>query len=121
MTSKKSPTARDKRFTIYFASNIFFVLFMLAAIPLIRSGQARFLPHSKIDREYVANTLTHGTPESIDQALKSTEIYRAAGYTNLVDMMDLMQVGAIAMAALFVVNGFVLFRLRHPVRAPIQA
>ena len=121
MTSVNSPATRNKRFTVYFISNICFVLFMLAAIPLIRSGQAHFLPHAKIDKEFVSRTLTNGTPESIDQALKTTEVYRAAGYSNLVEMMDLMQVGAIALATLFIVNGFVLFRLRQPVGAPVQA
>ena len=121
MTSTTSPTARNKRFTIYFVSNICFVLFMLAAIPLIRTGQARFVPHAEVNREYVAQTLASGTPEEIDHALKSTEVYRAAGYRNLIVMMGLMQISAVALAVLFIVNGVVLFRLRQPVPDPVRA
>jgi TctA family transporter len=119
MNSKTTPPAtRNKRLSIYLISNFCFVLFMLAAIPFIRSGQARFLPHATINKEYVSETLTHGTAEDIDTALKTTEVYRAAGYQDLVGMMDLMQVTALVLALLFVVNGFVLFRLRQSAEVP---
>lgn len=125
MNSKMTPATRNKRLSFYLISNFCFVVVMLAAIPFIRSGQARYAPHSEVDKEFVVETLAHGTPEDIDTALKTTELYRAAGYENLVGMMDLMQATAIAMAVLFVVNGLVLFRLRLPVeegaKVPVQA
>ena len=122
MNSQTTPPAtRNKRLSFYVISNFCFVVVMLAAIPFIRSGQARFLPHATINKEYVSETLTHGTVEDIDRALKTTEVYRAAGYQDLVGMMDLMQLSAIMLALLFVVNGFVLFRLRQPEQVPAHS
>jgi len=120
MTTETTPATRNKRLTIYLISNFCFVLFMLAAIPLIRSGQAGFAPHAQVNRQFVASTLATGTPEDIDHALKSTEICRASGYESLVGLMDLMQMSAVALALLFVVNGFVLFRFRQPLEVPVQ-
>lgn len=121
MKSESTPPARNKLLTMYLVSNFCFVLLMLAAILLIRSGQTSFLPHAKIDREFVSDTLANGTAKDIDHALKATEVYRAAGYESLVGMMDLMQVTALVLALLFVINGFVLFRLRQPAPVPAQA
>lgn len=103
--------APKKKFSIYLITNFLLVAFMLAAVPLIRTGQARFIPHAAIDREFVVEAIASEHPESVNEALKATEVYRASGYRNVVDIMDVMQIGAIALALLFALNGFVLFRL----------
>ena len=116
--SQESP-AQKKRINFYLVSNFAFVILMLAAIPFIRSGQAGYIPHAKIDKQFVVNAITSENPESMPDALKTTEIYRASGYESIVGMMDLMQIGAIALALLFAVNGFVLFRLRQGQPQPV--
>ncbi len=113
MTPSKTTPSRSKKLSIYLVINFLIVAFMLAAVPLIRSGQANYLPHAQVDKKFVVTAIASEHPESMNDALKSTEVYRANGYQSIVGMMDIMQIGAIILALLFALNGFVLFRLRQ--------
>jgi len=120
MTPTNTPPARNKTLGIYLVVNFLIVAFMLAAVPLIRSGQASYIPHANVDKQFVVTAIASEHPESMNDALKTTEIYRANGYQSIVGMMDIMQVGAGALALLFAVNGIVLFRLRHQHQELVQ-
>lgn len=114
--TRKKP-ALKKPFSIYLVTNFLLVAFMLAAVPLIRTGQARYIPHAEIDRQFVVEAIASEHPESMPEALKATEVYRATGFRNVVDMMDVMQIAAIVLALLFALNGIVLYRLTQQRKA----
>lgn len=120
MTPTKNTPNRSKQLSIYLVINFLIVAFMLAAVPLIRSGQSAYLPHADVDKNFVVTAIASEHPERIEDALKSTEIYRATGYQSIVGMMDVMQMGAIVLALLFALNGFILFRLRQQHRELVE-
>lgn len=110
MTSTTS--TQSKRLSLYFICNCAFLALMLAAGLMVRSGQASFIPHTTVDKQFVTNVIASGETEAAWDALKTTEIARAEGFSGMVSMMDLMQVATLIMATFFIVNGYFLFKLR---------
>lgn len=88
---------------------------MLAAIPVIYFGQRGFAPHAVVNKEYVNAAISSGEADFMHSALKTTEIARAMAHDNHLSTMTIMQVAVGALAVLFFLNSFFLFRLhRHP-------
>lgn len=115
MTPTKNSSNRSNRakLSVYLTINFLIVAVMLGTVALIRSGQNAYLPHADINKEYVVSAIASEQPEVMNDALKSTEVYRATGYQSIISMMDTMQAVAIVLALFFALNGFVLFRLRQ--------
>jgi len=117
MTSSKPPRYRPVRFAILLAGNLCLTLYMLFTIPMIQHGSRGFAPHTDIDKDYVNAVIRSGEAEGMHKALKITEIARAGAYRDYVDMMKILQFAAGALAVLFLVNTFFLFRMREPLKA----
>ena len=112
-----------KRLSLYFICNCAFLIVMVAAGLFIRSGQAAYTPYTDIDKQFVRTVIASGDTEKAWEALKTTEIARAEGFKGMVSMMDLMLIATLIMALFFVVNGYLLFRLRGengPQRVPVM-
>jgi hypothetical protein len=116
MTPSNSPS--KKRISLYYLCNCLFLVFMVVAAFMIRSGQADYLPHASVDKQFVQDVIATGETENAWNALKTTEIARAEGFRGMVTMMDLMQSATIVMALFFVLNGYFLFKLRSGPSAP---
>jgi hypothetical protein len=109
-----TPTNPDtkKRISLYFFCNCCFLLFMITAAFMIRSGQASYVPYTTVDKPFVRQVIASGETEAAWSALKTTEIARAEGFSGIVSMMDLMQIATLVMVLFFIVNCYVLFQLR---------
>src|SRR6056297_3314356 len=101
-----------KRLSLYFICNCCFLVVMIAAGFSIRSGQAAYTPYTSIDKQFVRTVIASGDTERAWDALKTTEVARAEGFQGIVSMMDLMLLATLVMALFFIVNGYLLFRLR---------
>ena len=116
-------TPTKKRISLYFICNCCFLVFMITAGFMIRSGQAAYMPHTAIDKQFVRSVIASGEPEAAWNALKHTELARAEGFRGMVTMMDLMQMATIVMAVFFLVNGYFFFKMRGqstPARVPVM-
>jgi hypothetical protein len=121
MTSTTS--THSKRLSVYFICNCAFLVLMLAAGFMVRSGQASYMPHTTVDKQFVRNIIASGETEVAWNALKNTEYLRAEGFQGIVSMMDLMQIATLIMAVFFIVNGYFLFKLRStpsPTSVPVM-
>ena len=122
MSPVTSTQHHSKRITFYLAGNFCLALLMLFALPLIHKNTQGFRPHTKIDKEYVNAAINSGEADFMHNALRTTETARAMAYDTQVSTMTLMQFAAMALAALFLLNSILLFRLRRePARAPAEA
>lgn len=120
--SQNNPTSR-KRLSLYFICNCAFLVLMVSAGFMIRSGQSQFIPHTSVDKQYVRTVIASGETEAAWDALKYTETARASGFQSVVTMMDLMQVATIVMALFFILNCYFLLRLRSaptPASVPVM-
>ena len=117
MNRQRNTLYRPIRFAIFLAGNLAIAIYMLVSVVLIRNGQEEFKAHAKIDREYVDTVIGSGEAERVNKALKITEVARAYAYKDYVSLMTVLQFGAGAVAVLFFLNTFFLFRLRQPLKA----
>ncbi len=117
MSEQPTPKYRPTRFAFFIAGNLALALFMLVALVFLQSGQKGFLPYTSIDKDYVNGVIASGEAATMHKALKITEIARAGAYEDYVSMMSLLQLAAIALAALFAMNTYFLIRLRTPLKA----
>ena len=114
MHIRHSRPTRLKRPTAILLGNLVLAIFMLAAIPFIRNGQSDFAHFAELDHHYVTGILADGRVESLQDALKQTEVARALGHKEHVVTLGLMQLGAIVLAALFLLNALVLYGMSRP-------
>lgn len=112
MTPTTTTPVRSKHITFYFIGNLCIAFLMLFALPVIHNGQKGFLPYTEIDKEYVNNVIGSGEAEYMNKALKTTESARAMAYDSQVSTMSLMRYAVVGLAALFLLNSFLLYRLR---------
>ena len=116
-------TKTRKRLSLYIICNCAFLVVMIVAGFSIRSGQAAYAPYTTIDKQFVRTVIASGDTEKAWTALKTTEVARAEGFQGVVSMMDLMLIATLIMALFFVVNGYLLFKLRgeaNPERVPVM-
>jgi hypothetical protein len=94
---------------------------MLAALPVIHTGQKRFAPYAELDKNYVNAAISSGESEFMHKALKTTETARAMAHESHLVTMTLMQLAAGALAIMFAFNSFFMFRQqREPIPIPIR-
>ena len=118
MNPVQSQPFRSKRITFYFAGNLCIAFLMLFALPVIHKSTEDFRPHTVINKGYVNAAISSGEADFMHNALKTTETARAMAYDTQVSTMTLMQFATICLATLFLLNSFLLFRLR---REPAKA
>lgn len=111
MQNSPESNRHRRRHIAFIAGNFIFAALMLGSIPFIRQGESGFRPFTELDKEYVHAVIADGRPEAFENALKKTEVARAVGYQDHVATLELLQFAAVAMALLFLVNTFLLFRM----------
>ncbi|NNC88601.1 MAG: hypothetical protein HKN82_09110 [Akkermansiaceae bacterium] len=109
-----------KRPTAFLLGNLAFAIFMLVAIPFIRSGQSDFASYAKLDKDYVQAVLADGRVESLQDALKQTEVARALGHKEHVATLGVLQLATILLAVLFFVNAMMLYGMSRPQPVPAR-
>lgn len=112
MTEPASSSKPPRKISYYLLLNIVLAAALVAAIPLIRSGQHNYEPHAVVDREYVKQVISSGHQEEISTALKLTEISRAVAYNDYVQMLTVMQVVAALLVVMVIGNILMLVRVR---------
>ena len=114
MHTTTEPLQFLKRPAAFLLGNLAMAIFMLAAIPFIRSGQSDFATFAQLDQNYVTAVLADGRVESLQDALKQTEVARALGHKEHVATLGVLQLAAIFVAALFFLNSLVLYGMSRP-------
>jgi hypothetical protein len=120
-TPSAQPPSPRKRLPLVLITNICVAVVLLAAIPVIYSGQQGFVPHAVVNKEYVNAAISSGEADFMHNALKSTEIARAMAHDNHLSTMTIMQVTIGTLAVIFFLNSFFLLRFHRqpePARIP---
>ena len=117
MIQPPSAPKSTRKLNYYLLLNLVLVAALVAAIPLIRSGQDNYEPHAVVDRDYVKGVISTGEQAEISTALKLSEIARAVAYKDYVEMLTVMQVVAALLVVMVVGNILMLVRIRALSRA----